>query len=94
MKLRHAAPPMLVAWCLIMPPISQSQQSIEKSAPLSRWETIGTYDTAAACTNELAKLTALIAGNITYSLIQQRTLAGKCVAADDPRLHADNYDAY
>ncbi len=94
MNLRHAAAPSLVAWCLVMPPVSQSQQSIEKNAPLSRWETIGSYDTADACTNELAKLTTLVAGNITYSLIQRRTLAGKCVAADDPRLHADNYDAY
>jgi hypothetical protein len=84
----------LVGWSLIMPPLSDDRQLVEKNAPLSRWDTIGTYDTAAACSHELDKLTAVLAGNITYSVIQRRVLAGKCIAADDPRLHSENFEAY
>jgi hypothetical protein len=75
-----------------MPPLSQDHQRVEKNAAFSRWDTVGTYDTAAACGNELAKLIAVIAGNISYSVIQRRVLAGKCIAADDPRLHSDNFE--
>ncbi|HKN14321.1 MAG TPA: hypothetical protein VJX68_14115 [Candidatus Binatus sp.] len=94
MKPGHAAALVLVAWCLIMPPLSDDYQAVEKNAPLSKWDTIGSYDSAAACRSELAKLTAVIAGNISYSVIQKRVLAGKCVAADDPRLHSDNFEVY
>jgi len=94
MKLRHALAFVFVAWCLIMPPLSQDRQMVEKKVPLSGWDTIGSYDTAATCRNELAKLTALIAGNVAYSVIQKRALAGKCIAADDPRLHSDNFEVY
>src|SRR5258708_6709469 len=94
MKPRRAAALMLVGWCLIMPPLSDDHQLVKKNAALSHWDTIGTYDTAAACRNELDKLTALISGNINYSVLQRRVLAGKCVTADDPRLHSDNFEAY
>jgi hypothetical protein len=94
MKLRHAAGVTLVGWCLIVPPVSQPNQTLEKNAPFSRWVTIETYDTAAACNNELAKLTAVISGNINLSLVQQRAMSAKCLAADDPRLHADNFEVY
>jgi hypothetical protein len=94
MKPCYAAALALVGWCLIMPPISDDHQVVKKNAPISHWETIETYATADACRNELAKLTALIAGNINYTVIQRRVLAGKCVADDDPRLHSDNYEAY
>ncbi len=67
---------------------------VEKKIPLSRWDTIGSYDNAAKCKSELAKLTALLADNISLSVIQQRVLAGKCLAADDPRLHSDNFEMY
>ncbi len=92
MNVRHLAA--LVGWCLIMPPLSQNHQLVEKNAPLARWETIGTYDTAAACSKELDKLTVLVAGNVTHSVMQSRVLAGKCIAADDPRIHSDNFEAY
>ena len=92
MKPSHAAVLALAGWCLIMPPLSQDRQTVEKKAPFSRWDTVGNYDTAAACGNELAKLIAVVAGNINYSVIQRRVLAGKCIAADDPRLHSDNFE--
>jgi hypothetical protein len=94
MERLRAAALALTGWCLIMPPLSDNHQLVEKRAPLSRWETIGSYGNAAACKSELDKLTALIEGNISYSVIQQRVLAGKCIADDDPRLHSDNYKAY
>jgi hypothetical protein len=94
MKFRHAVALLPVGWCLIMPPLSQDRQTVETKAPISKWDTIGNYQTAAGCKEELAKLTAVIAGNLSYSVIQKRALAGKCVAADDPRLHSDNFEAY
>ena len=94
MKIRHTAGIALVGWCLIMPPLSQDRQQVDKKAPFSRWDTVGTYQTATGCKAELAKLTTLIAGNINLSVIQRRALAGKCIAADDPRLHADNFEVY
>ena len=84
----------IVGWSLIVPPLSQNNQVVEKNAPLARWDTIGTYDSAAACNKELDKLTALLAGNVTYTPIQARVLAGKCIVADDPRIHSDNFEAY
>jgi hypothetical protein len=94
MNLRHAAVLALVGWSLIMPPLSDDRQLVVKNAPLSRWDTIGTYDTAAACNHELDKLAAVVAGNLTQSVLQRRVLAGKCIAADDPRLHSENFEAY
>jgi hypothetical protein len=94
MKLHHLAGITLVGWCLIMPPLSQDRQQVEKDAPLSRWDTVGNYLTSTGCKDELAKLTTVISGNINLSVIQRRVLAGKCVAADDPRLHADNFEMY
>jgi len=94
MKLRHVAAVTLVGWCLIMPPLSQDRQQVEKNAPFSRWDTVGNYQTSVGCKDELAKLTALITGNINLSVIQRRVLAGRCIAADDPRLHADNFEVY
>jgi hypothetical protein len=94
MNVRHVAALLLVGWSLIMPPLSQDRQLVEKNAPLSRWDTIGTYDTAAACNHELDKLAAVVAGNISQSVLQRRVLAGKCIAADDPRIHSDNFEAY
>jgi hypothetical protein len=94
MKFRHVAGLTLVGWCLIMPPLSRDRQQVEKDAPFSRWDTVGNYLTAVGCKDELSKLTALIAGNINLSVIQRRALAGRCIAADDPRLHADNFEVY
>jgi hypothetical protein len=84
----------IVGWSLIVPPLSQNNQVVEKNAPLARWEKVGTYDTAAACNKELDKLTAVLAGNVILSPIQRRVLAGKCIVADDPRIHSDNFEAY
>jgi hypothetical protein len=84
----------VVGFSLIVPPLSQNNQVVDKNAPLARWEIIGTYDTAAACNKELDKLTAVLAGNVTYTPIQSRVLAGKCIVADDPRIHSDNFEAY
>jgi hypothetical protein len=84
----------LAGWSLIVPPLSQNNQVVEKNAPLARWEKVDTFDSAAACNKELDKLTALLAGNVTYTPIQSRVLAGKCIAADDPRIHSDNFEAY
>ena len=83
----------VVGWSLIVPPLSRDQV-VEKDAPLARWDVVGTYDSKAACNKELDKLTAVLAGNVGQSPIQSRVLAGKCIVADDPRIHSDNFEAY
>ena len=83
-----AAALILVVWYLIMPPVYPGEQ-LGDDAPFSQWQTINTFQTAAGCRDELAKLTVLIAGNVSHSLIQRRVLAAQCVAADDPRLKAN-----
>ena len=77
-----------------MPPLTQDRQAVDNRAPISRWDTIGTYANAAACRTELDKLTVLIRDNITRSVLQTRVMSGKCLAADDPRLHSDNFEMY
>ncbi len=39
----------IVGWSLIVPPLTQNNQVVEKDAPLARWEKVDTFDTAAAC---------------------------------------------
>lgn len=92
MKPRNIVAPLLVGWLLIMPPLSRNHAEVDEKAPLSQWDTIGSYETSAACKSELDKLTAVISGNLTYSVLQKRALAGKCMAADDPRVHSDNFE--
>jgi hypothetical protein len=48
MKLRNAAFA-LVGWYIVAPP-----PSVNLSAPISRWQILGSYDTAAECESELA----------------------------------------
>jgi len=76
-----------------MPPLSQDRQLVE-NAPLSQWQTMDSFDTAAACRSALAKLTAVVAGNVVHSVIEKRVLLGKCLAADDPRLHSDDFEVH
>lgn len=93
MKPRHAASVILVSWIMIMPPLTQDRQLVE-NAPLSQWQTMDSFDTATACRGALAKLTAVVAGNVVHSVIERRVLAGKCLAADDPRLHSDDFEVH
>ncbi|MGD0117576.1 MAG: hypothetical protein ABSD30_05905 [Candidatus Binatus sp.] len=87
-KSSHAAAFALVGWFLMIPPIFPNQE-IVPNAPLSQWKTIDTYQTAVGCQTELAKLTALVAGNVTQNPIQKRTLAAQCVSSDDLRLNSN-----
>jgi hypothetical protein len=47
MKLRHAAALALVGWYLMMPP--SDGHSIDRNAPLDKWEVYSGYDTAKEC---------------------------------------------
>jgi len=78
MKPCYAAALALVGWYLMGPPLtSPDSDKYETQAPLSRWETIASFDTAAQCT---ARLKEIIRSAVTGSLFL------RCIATDDPRL--------
>jgi hypothetical protein len=53
MKHRHAAAFALVGWYLIAPPIGDTNViSVNKNAPLAKWEILESYDTARECERE------------------------------------------
>ncbi len=87
---RYAAALALVGWYLIMPPIRSADTAHpipDSDAPLSKWTTEGTFDSAVACNRYLSSL--LMAANSNTLPIAESKLQvenAKCIATDDPRL--------
>jgi hypothetical protein len=88
MKLHHAASLVLVGWYLMAPPMDKPDH-FDTSAPLGRWSTTASFDTAAECTKAQAQ------GELAYSqgeptpehkLMLQMWAQSACIATDDPRL--------
>jgi len=89
MKLRHAAVLALVGWYLMVPPWRSAQTAHpipDSDAPLSKWITEGTFDSAVGCNRYLMSI--LMSSNPADPAFQNklRAQAAKCVASDDPRL--------
>ena len=99
-KLRHAAALALVGWYLMTAPRTSDTPPLafDLSAPLNRWKTVGSYDTAAECNK--AKTSGpdmmMIAKAMESMNADQKKLwtltvfnmlaAELCIASDDPRL--------
>jgi len=84
MKPRHAAALALVGWYLMAPPRfpkDKSPYALDASAPLSRWHSINSFDSAVECKAEKTRLTD--SHNETLGAIG---MASNCIASDDPRL--------
>jgi hypothetical protein len=82
----------LLGWYLMAPPIENLSANL--SAPISRWDTITSYDSAYACETQrradVDRMQKVIEGEITQGkpvAEGAREFAGEqCVATDDPRL--------
>jgi hypothetical protein len=87
MKFHHAAALALMVWYLIVPP-AKSTGEPDLQAPLSKWETDGSYDTAQACAKRYQAdvQRALTFGHKIGHDVSSRIQAEKCIASDDPRL--------
>ena len=73
----------LLVWYLLLPPL-RHDGTVNVHAHLSKWKTLGVYDTHDKCE---AALSGLKAGKVRHEVNypSQRDTA-KCIAADDPRL--------
>jgi hypothetical protein len=85
MKLRHAAALALVGWYLMMAPTFRNPQTdsftVDLNAPLSTWEFVASYYSAADC--RFAERDLIETAAQYPNVIGFYTL---CVASDDPRL--------
>jgi hypothetical protein len=85
MKPRHAAALSLVAWNLMMAPTFRNPQTdsftIDLNAPLSAWEFVSSYYSAADC--RFAERDLIETAGEYPNVIGFYTL---CIASDDPRL--------
>jgi hypothetical protein len=86
-KPRHVAALALVGWYLMLPPV-RPDGSVNANAPLSKWKTSNTYDTADECKTALLSLRA---GWVGYANGRQLNYPSQkdtaaCIATDDPRL--------
>jgi hypothetical protein len=82
MNLRHAAELALVGWYLMMTPSPSANGRSDPSTPLSRWEILGSFDSAQACEQVRTP-------SIQSRPPQERYAAERNVlwiASDDPRL--------
>jgi hypothetical protein len=76
-KLTHIAPLVLVGWYLLVPP------SQDTNLPISQWNHIGSFDTAAECEKNRVDLHRQ---NLNDPAKDQLILLSECIASDDPRL--------
>jgi hypothetical protein len=75
-----------MGWYLMLPPMNQ-RGLVQKTASLSQWEIISSYDTADAC--EKIRLGSFGWMPDVNGKIHEHTPRGDaaiCVASDDPRL--------
>jgi hypothetical protein len=99
MNPRHAAALALVGWYLMVPPMTGSADRdrvvrhpiVEMTAPLSEWETEGSYDSAKECRGAIQDNLQFIAHRHFETVDEQnaantQSQLGQCVATDDPRL--------
>jgi hypothetical protein len=83
MKLRRIAALALLGWYLMYPPQSGAY-GFNFHAPLSEWNQLAAYDSAARCEADRNKKWAFPVG--TNKIEAERLSQGRCICSDDPRL--------
>jgi hypothetical protein len=100
MKPRHAAALALVGWYLMVPPLRHGKptgaDAVGPEAPLSVWQNMGSFDTAADCYKDLHSIRIRheagkdLQGDNLPADLKAEFLAldsdALCIATDDPRL--------
>ena len=81
MNARHAATLALVGWYLMLPPIGLGGLPNEE-APLLKWHTIASYDTAPQC-HDFQEKAVGAENDQKYKKMWQ---SGACIETADPRL--------
>jgi hypothetical protein len=80
-------------WLLMLPPLSADGYA-DKSAPLSKWQTFGTYSGQIDCNSSIASNQMAVhsqVGQISRAGVPSEALpvqmmSAQCVASDDPAL--------
>ena len=85
MKLRHAAALALAGWYLMLGAPTGKMGIRDYSAPVSKWEQMGGYDTAAECEADEQEKWKLARDDGDQSGARM-WLEAKCLSTDDPRL--------
>jgi hypothetical protein len=97
-KLRRAAALAIVGWYLMLAPRTSDSPPVtdDVNAPLNKWKTVGSYDTAAECDAGKKDTPATIYNAEEGMSEQQKKVwtqtimnlleASICIATDDPRL--------
>ena len=83
-------------WLLMLPPLDAGGYA-NKSAPLSKWQTFGTYSGPTDCNSAIASNRMAVisqVSQISRAAVPSETLpvqmmSSECVAGDDPRLKAN-----
>jgi len=101
LNLHHAAATALVAWILIVPPQLAKNRHPDQAVPFSKWEQMGSYNSAAECNADRAafikrdqkeyKLSLGSASSPASSSGAARqdalkSTAALCISDDDPRM--------
>jgi hypothetical protein len=86
-KIWHPAAVALVGWYLMVPP--PLSQTNDRSVPLSRWTTIGTFESKKTCEVERGHFSKVDPGAEVSPPMDPPAYDvndAECVATDDPRL--------
>jgi len=97
MKLYRAAALALVGWYLMSPPVngdSPATAFLKRLAPLSEWDIVDSYDTAAECRKARKQYAEDIPNTLSSAkatdngmrITIDKAQGAKCIATDDPRL--------
>ena len=102
MKPRHAAALALVGWYLMVPPLIWEEKEtgphpaafhIDFDAPISKWDTLGSFDSAEQCQNEGARRVTDLLDPKKHLFptrpddpLLKRAEAQMCIASDDVRI--------
>jgi hypothetical protein len=88
MKLHHAVALAAIGWYLMVPPTFGD--IVAGGAPISQWETIGSYETVTACNTDQKRKLDDVEKNpgekALANVVWKQLVLALCIATDDPRL--------
>jgi hypothetical protein len=85
MKMQHAAALALVGWYLMIPSWKSGKFHV---GPMSDWDIVESYDSAAECRKELEKSRRELPKYAIFET-RERWNNAACISSDDPRLKSN-----
>ena len=90
MTTRHITALALVGWYLMIPPLQNPNGDPSGPrnlrAPISEWDQMAAYDSAARCQRDIAKYYVFPQPDGTNKPVKPLVIGGLCISTDDPRL--------